>query len=66
MDTPVVDENRHGPDEIKKPVDINRRKTYGMCEQQHSGEPDPIFDIFADDPKELLSVCPISAPQLSY
>lgn len=60
MDTPVADENRRGPDEIKKPVDMNRRKTYGMCEQQHSLELDPIFDIFADDPKQLLSVCPYS------
>jgi hypothetical protein len=57
VDTPVVDENRRGPDEIKKPVDMNRRKTYGICEQEHTVESDPIFDIFADDQKQLLSVC---------
>jgi hypothetical protein len=57
VDTPVVDENRCSPDEIRKPVDMNRRKTYGICEQQHSVASDPIFDIFADEPKQLLSVC---------
>ncbi|KAJ3705331.1 hypothetical protein LUZ61_009036 [Rhynchospora tenuis] len=56
VDTPVVDENRRVPDEIKKPVDMNRRKTYSTYEQQHSVERDPIFDIFADDPKQLLSI----------
>ncbi|KAJ4745515.1 DNA-binding bromodomain-containing protein [Rhynchospora pubera] len=56
VDTPVVDENRRVPDEIKKPVDMNRRKTYSTYEQQHSVEPDPIFDVFADDPKQLLAI----------
>nr|CAB3454432.1 unnamed protein product [Digitaria exilis] len=37
-------------------VDETRRKTYDTYEEQPSMEPDPVFDIFSMEPKELVNV----------
>ncbi|KAF2923021.1 uncharacterized protein [Oryza sativa Japonica Group] len=41
-------------------VDETRRKTYDTYEEQPSSESDTIFDVFCEEPKELVNVGPHS------
>ncbi|KAG8080404.1 hypothetical protein GUJ93_ZPchr0007g4668 [Zizania palustris] len=58
MDDISARENSVKPSYKSTVVDETRRKTYNIYEEQPSSESDTFFDVFSEEPKELISVGP--------